>query len=368
MDVTKKITIVIGNLFGGGTERVALNLAKFLAHKGIEIDLVTFSSNENITFLKENNLRLNIILMNAKSAKTAVFDLFLYFFKNKQAQILVFTYELSVLCVLLKIFFRKIYVVSRNNNTFSKEIDSSNSFYRSVIKKVIKIFYKKVDFVINQCEGMQIDLLNNFPDLACCCKVINNPVFLDDILGEYDNRDIPKKFILCVGRLEKQKGFDKAIEAFSFLSKKNDIDLLIIGKGKEENELKKLANKFGLKERVKFLGFQKDIHFFYEKALLTLLTSQYEGFPNVLLESISLGTPVVSFDCPNGPNEIILNGVNGYLVDIGNTLMLSEKIEKILNYPLDKDSIIATSQKYTIEVIAEEFLAVFSNKEKSSTT
>ena len=123
-----------------------------------------------------------------------------------------------------------------------------------------------------------------------------------------------KNYLLCIGRLEKQKAFHLAIEAFAGIADKfPNLRLKIVGKGSLEKELKQKVIDCQVTSRVDFDGFKKDITKYYLHANATLLTSLYEGYPNVLIESIAMNTPVVSFDCPGGPREIVKDGVNGYL-------------------------------------------------------
>ncbi len=111
------------------------------------------------------------------------------------------------------------------------------------------------------------------------------------------------------------KQFDRLIIAYSksHLPQKS-IDLVIIGEGKNKEKYIELAKNHGVESRVKFLGHKENPFPYYKNAIFTVLSSRNEGFPNVLIESLATETPVVSFDCFSGPNEIIQNGENGILV------------------------------------------------------
>lgn len=114
--------------------------------------------------------------------------------------------------------------------------------------------------------------------------------------------------------------------------------------------------------RVKFLGHKSNIEEYYTKARCTLLSSLYEGFPNVLVESIACGTPVVSYNCPNGPSEIIIDGVNGYLVDYLDIEDLYKKINKTLDEELDINLIKKSAERYYPEKIAKKYIEVIFEK------
>lgn len=146
---------------------------------------------------------------------------------------------------------------------------------------------------------------------------IYNPIDSQSIAILKDDFHVSEeKYIIAVGRMnEEVKQFDKLMVSYSksiLPSKK--IKLLLLGDGQKQAEYRALAETLGLKESVVFKGFQDNPFPYYQKALFTVLSSKNEGFPNVILESFALGTPVVSFDCFSGPNEIIMDRQNGLLV------------------------------------------------------
>jgi glycosyltransferase involved in cell wall biosynthesis len=195
--------------------------------------------------------------------------------------------------------------------------------------------YQKSDHIINQCEGMKADLLSVFPDVENKTSVIYNPVNkkVEDYANSVDFSKIKKQdYLLCVGRLEKQKALHYAIEAFAKVTDRHPkLRLKIIGKGSLESELKQLADKFNVADKVDFEGFQKDTISYYLAAKAVLLTSLHEGFPNVLIEAITLGTPIIAFDCKSGPREIIAPFRNGMLVENKNVNHLVKTIDEVLN-------------------------------------
>src|SRR5690606_37684775 len=123
-----------------------------------------------------------------------------------------------------------------------------------------------------------------------------------------------------------------------------------------EKELKNLALDLGISDRVVFKGYQSDIIPFYLNAKVTLLTSLFEGFPNVLLESIALGTPVVAFNCPSGPSEIIINGINGYLSKYLDEEHLEKHLTESLCRNWDPLVVSKTVYKFRKEIIVDEYI------------
>jgi glycosyltransferase involved in cell wall biosynthesis len=164
--------------------------------------------------------------------------------------------------------------------------------------------------------------------------VIYNPIsiYFEKNIKKNDISKIEKKnYLLCVGRLEEVKTFHFAIEGFSGIANKfPNLRLKIVGKGSLEKDLKQKAIDHGVANRVDFEGFQKNVIPYYLYAKATVLTSLYEGYPNVLLESLAMNTPVIAFNCPGGTNEIIQDGLNGYLVKYQDVDDLKKKLSTLL--------------------------------------
>jgi GalNAc-alpha-(1->4)-GalNAc-alpha-(1->3)-diNAcBac-PP-undecaprenol alpha-1,4-N-acetyl-D-galactosaminyltransferase len=157
--------------------------------------------------------------------------------------------------------------------------------------------------------------------------VINNPLNLKETILNNNRAD---KNILAVGRLNKQKGFDRLIKAFSHLAPK-DWELAIIGEGSERSNLEKLIYDLNLEDYISLPGITKAIEKWYKKSSIFVLSSRIEGFPNVLCEAMAYGCACISFDCIAGPNEIITDKVDGYLVKNGDIEALSEKMDFLIN-------------------------------------
>lgn len=137
--------------------------------------------------------------------------------------------------------------------------------------------------------------------------------------------------ILAVGRLDWQKGFDLLLEAFARVSSAHPRwKLRIVGEGPQRRELKARAIRLGLQDRVEFPGLVKDVAREYAEASIFVLSSRYEGFPNVLCEAMSLGLPVVGFDCPGGVREILQEGDAGMLVRPGRSDELAAKLASLM--------------------------------------
>ena len=160
-------------------------------------------------------------------------------------------------------------------------------------------------------------------------EVISNPVAAS-VQGSVKSERV--KRLIGVGRLAGQKGFDFLLEAFSRLARHHeDWTLVIYGEGPERAALEGRIAELGLAGRVELPGWVSDIRERMWESGIFVLSSRFEGFPNALCEAMSCGLPVVSFDCPGGPAEIVRHDMDGFLVPPGDLDKLSGSMEALIN-------------------------------------
>lgn len=160
--------------------------------------------------------------------------------------------------------------------------------------------------------------------------LIYNPID-NQLLKSEVNYDVNSKKIISVGRLVKVKNYDLVVQLCEHLADRfPDWSWDIYGEGAERSHLQKLIDGKGLSDFVSLKGNTSEIYKKYDECSFIVMTSRYEGFPMVLLEASARGLPMVSFDIETGPNEIISNGYNGYLVADYNEEMLLQKIEELI--------------------------------------
>lgn len=368
-----KITILISSLSGGGAEGVSVNIANCFADDGWQVDLVVLHLN-NATYLDRVSDKVNLVVLNVNNARYSTFPILKYIRKKKPDMIFVFNYELAALLVIIRTLIRfKTKIIARNMNTFSKVSIISrekNLWIRVVVRFLIDKFYSKADHIVNQSHAMRDDLISVHPQLKNSSSVIYNPVakYIEDYADNNEFNNIKKKdYLLCVGRLEKQKAFHYAIEGFAgIVNKFPNLRLKIVGKGKLENELKQNAIDLGVADKVDFEGFQKNMIPYYLNAKATVLTSLYEGYPNVLVESLTLNTPVVAFDCPSGPSEIIKNEINGYLVKYQSIEDLKIKLDKLLSNQIKINDINNTVKQNQVDQVFKLYKKVINTLNHNS--
>lgn len=313
-----KIQFIISSLSSGGAERVLSNLANHLSKKH-EITIVTFSCEEPFYFLSEN---IQLIKLDLLKKSKNIFDSV----KNTIDRIFTLRKIMKGLEPDVNISFMthtNILSIIAAKLTTQKIIVSERTIYDFDDSRILNFFrrvtYPFCDYLIaqTQADKQHYHFMNNV-------QVIYNPISLDCI-----EKKKKQKIILAVGRLDKQKGFDNLIYAFSKLQN-NDWTLCIAGDGEEKNNLEHLAKTLNVLN-IEFLGNRKDIYDWYAKSSIFVLSSKKEGFPNVLLEAMANSCAVVSFDCPSGPAEIIEDGKNGILVENQNIEKLTEAMQRLIN-------------------------------------
>ena len=356
----KKIVLLSSSLAGGGTEGVCVSIANSIADMGWQVDLVVLNLNDEV-YLDRISKNVNLVVLSVSHARFSSIPLLKYIYKNKPKIILVFNYELSVMLVILRLILRlRIKIISRNMSTLSiriKQFKQKNFWAKYVVGPLINYFYHKIDHVVNQCSGMQDDLIAVHPQLYQRSSIIYNPIasHILDYVSMHDLNKINKKnYLLCVGRLEEVKAYHYAIEGFAgIVDRFPNLRLKIVGQGSLESELKQKTMELSISNRVDFEGFQKNIIPYYLHAQATILTSLYEGYPNVLIESIALGTPVIAFNCPSGPNEIIKEHINGHLVRYLDVKDLQNKLCKVLIANFKREDIVSTVKKNQIQYVSK---------------
>ncbi len=166
---------------------------------------------------------------------------------------------------------------------------------------------------------------------------IYSPSFDKSIINKSKKKiKLPKKFkyILNVSRFSKRKDHTTSLKAFKIIKKKlNNIKLILIGYGPELSKVKSLAKELEINKDIIIINKTYNPYPYMKKSNLLILTSVYEGFPNVLVESLTIGTPVISTNANAGASEIVLNGRGGELINIGDYKNLAKKIINHFNSP-----------------------------------
>lgn len=350
----KKLCIIIPSLGGGGAERVAFHLLNNLSLSEFELSVVIIYKNRG-DYLEDLRKEVKKIFLEKDKIRYSIFSLYKILKLEKPDIVINFSFSLMMTVGFFLVpFFKNIYFINRQTNILSMH---KFSFLK---KLLLKIAYKNFNKIIAQSKDMTEDLLKNIDISEEKIVEINNPADMDKI-EKLSNENIEIEFdknnknILCVGRLVPQKGFDLIIQSMTLINDEN-IKLYILGDGEEKENLLNLIKKLNLEEKVFLLGRKSNPYVYMKNADLFILSSRYEGFPNVLIEAGACGLYSVCNNCPGGVNEIILEDINGNIVDFDNRDLVVKTIEKNLNLNKDKKKIKESiANRYSLDKIIKKY-------------
>lgn len=358
----KKILFIVHNLKVGGIQKITVELARnhvamgnevhiLCLQKGVSID-VDFKcyvhSIDLVTFLTKHPL-LAIYYGIYKTIFRYLLPASEFFFAKAifKPQILKLLNTLESNGKFDAIFIRgmrsiqRTWWLNREESVYSLHMPHSlqadkNSILKNYNRWVSKcLFEDKVFFSVSQyIASPLIKSLKQHGISPQIFSVINNPCDIDRVnkLSEENLQVLEDKYILGVGRLTKQKRFDVLIKAFHKSNVKN-LKLVILGEGNQREDLDKLINELDLKDKVILPGFMNNPYPWYKNASLFVLSSDYEGFGNVIVEALACGTPVISTDC--GPtSEILIGKLSAGIVPKGDATLLANKISEYLEKPI----------------------------------
>jgi glycosyltransferase involved in cell wall biosynthesis len=321
-----KILFIVPSMRGGGAERVMMTLLNHLDRSRFDPILALIKKEGPL--LDKLPSDLPIIDLNAQNARYAIIKIIRLVWSIKPDIVFSTLGYLNLLIALIKIFLpRNIRLIAREGSIPS--VQNKREKYPQIFDWLYTNVYNRFDCIIAQSQYMKKDLLENFSISDEKVIVINNPVDIKHIteLSEQTGYFYPanKINLLAVGRLSYEKGYDILLQAMKLLD--DNYHLTILGVGPDEDLLLRLSDKLKLQQRVTFKGFQDNPYKWMKNADFMVLSSRYEGFPNVVLEANACGIPVIAFDCPGGTAEIIEDGVNGLLVKNGDSVAMADAIQ-----------------------------------------
>jgi glycosyltransferase involved in cell wall biosynthesis len=313
-----------------------------LLNKKVKIKFIKLNTTRTIfSLLKIRNI-IEIILKKKNNIKNIIIS------NQNFANIIIYF-------ALYKIKKIKIIFIERNHLDELKFFNNLKDFFKKkIIFILIKFIYKKIDVVIGISKKLCIDLkkLTNAK-----VKLIYNPAFDKNIIKK-SNFFYPKifnkknKFIINVGRFTKRKNQIFLIKAFEQVLKRSDnIKLILIGYGDELNKIKKYVDSNRLGKDIIIINRCLNPYPYIKNSDLFILTSKYEGFANVIVESVALNTPVISANCNSGPSEILLSGKGGDLYKPDSINDLIKKINNFFKNPkiLKSKTVLAKKLLYRFE-------------------
>lgn len=318
----KKILFFISSMEDGGAQRVISQLSNNLVERGFDVEILKYFKGENVFKLNEK-IKVNSIEENTNTTSKLTNIKWLRKYINDNSDIVISFLAPFNIIALLANNSKPIIVADRND----PRLVPSNK----IIRKLRDVLYQKADAVVLQTN----DNKNYFnKKVKSISYVIPNPISMDDYVGKALNTK-KEKVIVSVGRLEKQKNQLLLINAFAKVYEKhNDYKLIIYGEGNYRKELEDRIKELKLEETIKLPGSTNKVFDDISSAEAFVLSSNYEGMPNALMEAMCLGLPVISTKV-SGSTDLIINEENGLIIDINDELALVKSINKLIE---DKDN------------------------------
>ena len=336
----KNIIIFMPSIEGGGVEKNLLLVTNFLAKRLNGVTLISISKKFKNKFNKFVSFKtLNAKLWDKQPRRfkyfLAICLLIVELIKDRNK--VVFAFQANLYCIIIcKIFFIKIIV--RSNS-------APIGWSKNILKRIIfKYFLNQANQVMVNSNEFKIDLKKKFNITSKC---IYNPLNSKEIINKSKKKShkyFKKKSdikILNIGRFTEQKDQITLLKSLKLINEQVNFEAIIVGRGEFKESLTENIRKFKLSKKVKLVNFLSNPFPIIKESNLFILSSKFEGLPNVLLESLVLKKFIISSNCRTGPNEILSNGKGGLLFEVGDEKGLAKKIlffiknKKICNQKLN---------------------------------
>ncbi len=328
--VSNKILIFNANLDGGGAENVITIISNNLCLKKPNVMLALANKRgEYINFVNKN-----VKIINFKKNRTlfCFFNLMFLILKYRPDYLFSTIVNSNLISILLKkiLFLSNFKVIIRESNHLSKKLNN-NIFSNRILRFSAKLLYKRSNIIISPTRVIFNDLKNNFNVPKHKIEVINNPVEIKEILKLSKiklRKNLPKNYLISIGRLTYQKNYDFLIDSYYHFQKKNkNCYLIILGQGPDKVAITEKINKLNLKKKVILLGYKKNPFNYLKKSKLLILSSRWEGYPNVLVQGMTLNKKIIATDCFGSSKEVL--GNSGTIFKTKNPILFAEGINQI---------------------------------------
>ena len=357
-----RIALFTLNLAGGGAERALLDMAGGMARRGRLVDLVVAHATGPLIDLIPEGVRL--VDLKAWRIEVSHLSLLRYLRRERPAALISTLPQADLVALVARRFLHKdILLIVRVASTMSKDA-ARRRLPRRVAWMPWRRLLPSADAVVANSVGATEDLERFVPPLRHTVRTIHNPVVWPHIAKQAaETLDHPwfedgVPVILSAGRLVPAKGHETALRAFAEVVKSRPAHFMILGEGPDQERLVGLTHTLKVAHLVDFAGFQINPFAYMARAAVFVLASSYEGLPNVLIQAMACGTPVVSTDCPSGPREILDGGKWGQLVPVANWRALAAAILHTLDAPVDRDALTARASAYDGESSVDQYMAL----------
>ncbi|MCP5419854.1 MAG: glycosyltransferase [Gammaproteobacteria bacterium] len=362
-----RIAIFIPTFGDGGVEHMLVNLARGFADFGLTVDFLV--KDRHLPYLPTLGEHVNLVELRTAKPRELLERLLTYLRQAHPAILMSAKGRDDRLTVQTKRHLShppRIFLRAGTNITGRLSGRQRNPFKRWLEHRALRRLYAQADGVICVSHGVADDLARITGLSRDFMQVLRNPVVLPEMVAKAQAPvDHPwlapdqPPVILGAGGLRRQKNFPLLIRAFARVRAQRPCRLLILGEGRQRERLLELAGELGVGDAVQLPGFIDNPYAYMARAALFVLSSHWEGSPNVLAEALAVGTPVVSTDCPSGPREILQGGRYGRLVPVDDEAALSHAIAAALDVRSDPAQLRMAVHEYTLANSSAAYLRAF---------
>ena len=364
-----RIAILLESLDLGGIGRLSISLAEELANRGLEVDLVLFKKQGE--YLDQVPDIVNLVDLGNKRLLLGIYAVGNYLKASKPEVLISAKERVNIQALFAKRLYNsktRIFISVHVNNT-EEMARQGASIYRRVIIALARLTYQWADQVIAVSKGVAEDVKHLFKVPVDKIKVIYNPI-ISPVLSEKAKEavehswfeDASKPVIVGMGRLIAQKDFSTLLKSFAQVRKEiPGVKLVIFGEGKDRSKLESEIRTLQLENDVEMPGYVDNPYKYLKRASVFVMSSAWEGFGNVLVEAMAVGTPVVSTDCPSGPAEILKDGKCGPLVPVSNVNRLAQAVVAVLKDPPDPIALQSRAESFSIEKAVDKYLELINS-------
>lgn len=365
---SRKVAVFVSFSGQGGVERMMFNLCEGMAAQGFDVDLLLIKADSS--HLGRLPVNVNIIKLRTSHALSSLPALWRYLKNERPAALLAAKDRANRVALMVKMLAgmrggtRSTRIVTRLGTTVTASLKDDSRLKVRLRCLPMRLLYPLADEIVAVSQGVAEDLaaITSLP--ADRIRVITNPVITSRLRSSAKEAvELPwpagdgVPIIVGVGRLTRQKDFPTLIRSFAGLRAKRSCRLVILGEGRDRKALEGLIAELGISDDVFLPGFVENPYAFLRRAALFVLSSRWEGSPNVLTEALALGIPVVATDCPSGPVEILQNGRYGRLVPMGKVDKMTAAMQATLDHPPQKSFLQQAASAYTVENSSRQYLA-----------
>lgn len=367
-----RIAILMRNPETGGVERMLANLAQGFAQHGVPVDLIV-GARDN-PYFENLHSRINLVCLGSirGRGRGALLALCRHLSSQRPAVLMAAKDEDCALAGAAKRrLARPPRLYLRVSSDYSGQLSGRHAgrLRRWWRYREVRHLFGEADALVCVSEGVARDMRQIFGRLHVETHVLPNPIITPQLaVGVAQALSHPwfasgqPPVVLSVGRLAAAKNFRLLLGAFARVRSQRNCRLVILGEGKQREQLLVLADTLSIRDSVDLPGFDPNPYAYMARCAVFVLSSAWEGLGNVLIEAMACGAPVVSTDCPSGPAEILQGGRFGPLVPVNDEVALADAMLARLNAPRDSDTLRAAVAHYTLENSSAAYLRTFGLK------